>query len=491
MTFHKTVLILWGLTCLLPSCAEITSVPVSTSTSKPEATPSSLVSQSPTQEIQPFQIADSIAVSPDGLYVIACQFPELVLFDVRSSAVISRLNLGYSACQRNIRWSPDSLSAILIDQQGTLYQWPVDGSQPTELDTNIEIGPSRLTGHTKMFTAWSSDGKYLALFKECNIYITEPFGGELLSNPLKVGDGCIIGMQWATNNVLMVDVWSEYRFYQIPTGTYLGHWSKIEGCIEQIPTISPNQRWMIFHQCDTAPHSNQAPNDQYTIANLEYGSVQVFSGTRGNYIDFIGWKDDGAAFYFISRSASPDSTSDPNTPFGLLSLEPITGKITNLFEQIWFAAFNKDLSWAFAVFPATNADGTLRLDGGLWQVGATDIKSRQVMDSSDGIRLNGDRDFIFLSHLALLPPTGTLLSPTGQYLGGGGSFSRLVPAAWSNDNTRVATINADREVLVIDLEGSVQIIGRLENNSPGIYGDLAWSHDDKFVIRGETLYPVP
>jgi WD40 repeat protein len=491
MTFHKTALFLWLLGCLLTSCAKNVSLPVSTSTLMPEATTSPLVSQSPAQAIPPSQIENSIAISPDGSYVIACQFPELVLFDVRDGTAVSRLHLGYSACQRNIRWSPDSLSAILIDQQGTLYQWRVDGSQPAEVDAKIDIPSSRHTGHTKVITAWSPDGKYLAIFRECNTYITQPFGGTLLQNPLKVGEGCVVGIQWATNNVLMVDIWSEYRFYQIPAGTYLGHWSKIEGCIEQIPTISPDQRWMIFHQCDTSPHFNQAPNDQYTIANLEQGSVRVFSGMAGNYIDFIGWKDDGAAFYFISGSASPDSSPDPRTPFGLLVLDPNTAEITNLFEQAWFAAFNKDLSWAFVVFPAANADGTLRLDGGLWEVGTSEIKSKQVMDSSEGIRINGNRDFIFLSHLALQNPTGVLLSATGQYLGGGGSFSRLVPAAWSSDNSRVALINADRQLVIIDLQGNVQVVTRLEGAGAGIYGNLAWSHDDKLIILGEKTFPVP
>jgi WD40 repeat protein len=491
MSFHKWALFLWLLSCLLTSCVKNAALPVSAQTSKPEATVSLVSSQSPTQGMPPSQIANIISISPDSLYVIACQFPELVLFDGKSGVKISDLNLGFSACQRNIRWSPDSLYAILIDQQGTIYHWRVDGSQPVELNTNIDIKPSRLTGHTKITTAWSQDGKYLAIIKECNIYITQPFGGTLLQNPLKVGEGCVVGIQWATDNVLMVDIWSEYRFYQIPTGTHIGDWSKIEGCIEQIPSISPDEHWMIFHQCDTAPHFNQAPNDQYTIANLEQGSFRVFSGMAGNYIDFIGWKDDGAAFYFISRSGFPDSVPDPRTPFGLLALDPTTGEITNLFEQAWFAAFNKDLSRAFVVFPAANADGTLRLDGGLWQVGTSEIKSRQIMDSSESIRINGNRDFMFYGHFALLPPNDALISATGEYLGGGGSFHRLVPAAWSNDNTRIATINADRQVVVIDLEGSVQIIGKLDNNAPGIYGDLAWSRDDKFVIQGEKMFPVP
>lgn len=170
MTFHKTALILWGFSFLLTSCAENAPLPVSTSTLRPEATTSPLASQSPTQELSS-QIENSIAISPDGLYGIACQFPELVLFNVKSGDDISKLNLGYSVCQRNIRWSPDSLYAILIDQQGVIYQWPVDGSQPVELNTNIDIPPSRFTGHTQIIPAWSPDGNYLAIFKECNIYI--------------------------------------------------------------------------------------------------------------------------------------------------------------------------------------------------------------------------------------------------------------------------------------------------------------------------------
>lgn len=491
MVFDKRTLFLWFLGCLLTSCAKNPALPISTQTARPEATVSPVISRPPTEERSSSQIANAITISPNGFYAIGCQFPELMLLDRKTGTAISRLSLGYSVCQRNIRWSPDSLYAILVDQEGTVYQWPVDGNPPLELNTNIDLPPSRFTDHTNIITAWSPDENYLAIFKECNIYITQPFGGALLQNPLKVEEGCIVGIQWATNHVLMVDIWSEYRFYQIPTGSYIGSWSKIEGCIEQIPSISPDGRWMVFHQCDTSPHFNQAPNDQYTIADLEQGSVHVFSGLAGDYIDFIDWKNDGAVFYFISRSSSPDSVPDPRTPFGLLALDPVTGEVTNLFEQAWFAAFNQDLSWTFVVFPAANADGTLRLDGGLWQVGTNEIRSRQVMDRSEGIRLNGNREFTFYGHFALLPPNDTLLSPTGQYLGGGGSFSRLVPAAWSHDNQRVALINADHQLILIDLQGNVQVIAQIEGAEGGIHGDVAWSHDDQLIILDEKTFPVP
>jgi len=494
MSFHKWALFLWLLSCVLTACVKNAALPASAQTSKPEATVSLVSSQSPTQGMPPSQIANIISISPDSLYVIACQFPELALLDGKSGAKISDLNLGYSACQRNIRWSPDGLYAILVDQDAIIYQWPTNGSQPFELDTHIDFDLNPHSHIDVTMTAWSPDEKYLAIYRECKIFVTQPFGGPLLENPLKIEGGCAASLQWAAKNVIMVDEFDNYTFYQIPTGVNIGHHGRLEGCVAQLPSISPDQRWMIFHQCEAPYNSTQTQNDQYTTANLEQGSVRVFSGMAGDYIDFIGWKDDGAAFYFISRSGFPDSVPDPRTPFGLLALDPTTGEITNLFEQAWFAAFNKDLSRAFVVFPAANEDGTLRLDGGLWQVGTSEIKSKQVMDRSEAIRSNGDRTVIFFSRLDLLLLSSTgdaLLSATGESLGFGSAFRRLVPAAWSYDNTRVAIINADRQVVVIDLEGNSQIIGKLDNNGSGIYGDLAWSRDDKFVIQGEKMFPVP
>ena len=153
MAFHKTAIFLWFLGCLLTSCVNHVSLPISTPTAEPEATASPPASHSPTQETPSLQTANLITVSPNGLYLIACQFPDLVLFDVKSGTALSQLNLGYSACQRNIHWSPDSLSAILIDQEGTIYQWRVDGSQPIEVETNIDIPASRHTVHAEIMTA--------------------------------------------------------------------------------------------------------------------------------------------------------------------------------------------------------------------------------------------------------------------------------------------------------------------------------------------------
>jgi len=487
MKSRRTLSVLLLCYSLLIACtAQSAIVPVSTITPNPQEIFSLLPTTTSTQaRAQPhIDTENVITISPDGSYLIACESPELVLLDAKSNATLSKLNLGHSLCPRNIRWSKDNLYSIVVDQDGALYQWPVNGSQPTKADVNIAPEPSRLTGNTQTITAWSDDGNYLVIYKECKTYVTQPFGGPLMENPLIVGDGCVEGPRWVTNRLLMVETWASYIFYQIPTGVNVGQWSRIEGCIEEVPSISPDQHWMVFHQCDISPYFNRQPADQYILANLGSGEVQVFSSTPGNYIDFIGWKDDGAEFYFISRSFNPDSKPDPRTPFGLLALDPKTGAMRNLFEQVWFAAFNDDLSWAFVVFPAQNEDGTIRLDGGLWQVGTSELKNKQVMDKSDRIRVNGERNHDFPSHVAFL-------SPTGIYLGYSLAFTRLRPAAWSNDNQHVALINADRQLIIIDLQGNLQVITQLEGAGAGIYGDVAWSHDDKLIILGEKTFSVP
>jgi hypothetical protein len=477
-------ILLWTCSLLIACTTHATVLPVSTNTSAPAVTFSPQLAITSTPASPYAAIDKAIVMSRDGSYLIACQLPELVLLDAKSHATISKLDLGHSFCPRNIRWSRDNSYAIVVDEDGTLYRWKVHENQPEKLDINIDLEPNRHTGNTIVITGWSDDENYLAVFKECKTYVTQPFGGPLLQHPLIVGDGCVAGFRWATNDLLMIETPSSYIFYQIPTGINVGHWSRIEGCIEEVPSISPDQYWMVFHQCDTTARFNSPPVDQYTIANLQLGNVEIFSSAPGNYIDFIGWKDDGAEFYFISRSFNPDSKPDPRTPFGLLALDPKTGVIKNLFEQVWFAAFNKDLSWAFVVFPAQNEEGTIRLDGGLWQVGTSELKNKQVMDKSDRIRVNGERNHDFPSHIALLSPTGT-------YLGYSSAFTHLRPAAWSHNNTRVALINADRQLAIIDLEGNVQVVTQLEGAGAGIYGDVAWSHDDKLIILGEKTFPVP
>jgi hypothetical protein len=97
MTYSRRDMFLVLLGCLLTACGRETTLPISTSTPISEAVISSQVSQIPTQETTKPQIDNIITTSPNELYIIACQFPELALLDGKSGAKISDLNLGYSA----------------------------------------------------------------------------------------------------------------------------------------------------------------------------------------------------------------------------------------------------------------------------------------------------------------------------------------------------------------------------------------------------------
>jgi hypothetical protein len=89
-----------------------------------------------------------------------------------------------------------------------------------------------------------------------------------------------------------------------------------------------------------------------------------------------------------------------------------------------------------------------------------------------------------------------LLSASGEKI----AFSArvvhpLLPALWSHDGQRVATINADHQLVVMDLNGNVQIVGQVGTSLPesewDFRGVIAWSEDDRAIKVGETVWPAP
>ena len=173
---------------------------------------------------------------------------------------------------------------------------------------------------------------------------------------------------------------------------------------------------------------------------------------------------------------------DPRTPFGLLALNPQTLQTRILFEQAWYVAFNKDFSWAYVVFPAKNEVGSLRLDGGLWQMGTNELIGRQVM--ADGV------DERFLDPYGS-PDTGYMYSATGQELGfSADTVIRQLPAAWSHDNGRVATITPKHQLVLIALNGDMQVVGQLQDNQEWLYSQITWSDDDKVIDIDGSKWPI-
>jgi len=422
---------------------------------------------------------DPVVISPNGLYAIACKDPFFILFNTQTKEIISTFGYFPIDCKSDIHWATDSSYALF----GVLYRWHVDGSQPKFVHVNIVEDPNYYNCNGKGL--WSPDGQLLAI-DDCGIYVIRPFDESSLQNPLLIEKTGYEDLKWATPRLLIVFYHRAYGFYDVPrtgAGNWIGGWDKDgTGCLEQPPLISTDEYWVVFdaseYQCGM---SGPAEIYQYSIADLEKGSIQIFSNTFGNLIDFIGWSKDSKEFYFISRPINSNIKADPRTPFGLLAMNPQTLQIDSLFEEAQFAEFNADLTSAYVVFPARNEDGGLRFDGGLWQFGSKELIGRQIMFYGE------PKEEQFPSSWA-----GPMYSASGVELADSSQIrTHPIPAYWSHDNERVALINAEHELVVISLNGDIQVLGRLNTSDNWFYPVIKWSGDDGSLDVDGVTWPLP
>lgn len=423
-----------------------------------------------------FSLSQLKITSPDGNYVITCDYSVPTLFYVPTITVIATTDRKDLGCDsERSSWSPDSSYVFLVEGiTEDIYRWRMDGSQPEFLEINKVLEPKKLhypDWSVKM--RWSPDGQYLAIHK-FDLYVVTPDDEESFKNPLLIEEcaGCFEEFRWITPRVLLIQYFKSVALVHIPSGNGLaGIWTSGGLCAEQIPLMSPDGRWMI----SDAPWcgGGERGPDQSIISNLEDGSRRVFSESLADRIDFVGWSQDGSKFYLVSRPTEIDALPDPRTPFGLLVMNPETLQVQNLFEQAWFVSFNKDFSWAYVVFPVKNDDGSFRLDGALWEIGTSQLIGRQIMASTMDEKLLAPVPY------ATVQP---FYSFTGEELGSSSSAAvRLVPAIWSHDNLKVATINSDHQLVSIDLTGDIHIIGQLDSNLDWLNSTITWSDDDKVL----------
>jgi hypothetical protein len=422
---------------------------------------------------------DLVVISPNGLYAIACKAPFFILFNTKTKAIISTFGFFPVDCESDIHWASDSSYVFF----GMLYRWRVDGSQPESVDIRVGVDPNDPVCLTAPLYKWSPGEEYLVV-RKCGItVVVQPFEESSLAAPLLINTCCVEDFRWATSALLMIDYSKSYSFVHIPTGKDLGSWSSGGGvgCAGQRPFISPDEIWVVFDQCWAG--GGVPFYDQYALANMKQGSVDIFSEAAGDRIEFIGWKPDSSEFYMVSRPTKPDAQADPRTPFGLLALNPKTLQVQNLFEQAWYISFSKDFVWAYVVFPGRNANGNFGLDGGLWQVGTSELVGKQVMAIQIGEQ--------FLNPYKTRD-TGSMYSATGRELGfSSDTLTRPLPASWSHDNTRVATINAGHQLIVINLNGDIQPIAQLNDNQEWLYSEITWSEDDRSIEVDGVAWTVP
>ena len=428
-----------------------------------------------------FSLSQLKITSPDGNYVITCDSGFPILFYAPTKTVISTANRVFGCADHHRAWSPDN-SYVFLVEGGTqdIYRWHIDGSQPEVIHLNTEANPSGVDCDVKFL--WGLDAEFLVIEKGCNLYSVEPDDESSFAEPLPIASCCFYDFHWATPDVLMVEYNKVYSFVHVPSGNWIGLLDISSGiCPRQIPLISPDERWMVF-DFPWCGGGGQGPN-QSVIANLEDGSKRVFSESFADRIDLVGWSPDSSQLYLVSRPTQLDALPDPRTPFGLLAMDPETLQVQNLFEQAWFVSFNKDLRWAYVVFPVKNEDGNFRLDGGVWEIGTSQLIGRQIMANS-----LEERFLEPIPYFTVQP----FYSATGKELGSSSTAAgRLIPAIWSHDHLKVATINTDHQLVVIDIQGKVQTIAQLGHDWDWLNSDIKWSDTDQAVSVNDVTWTIP
>lgn len=463
-----------------PSTPALTRIPFYQMTATALAIPTVPFVIEPTQTPAIPSANDSTVISPNGLYAIACKDAGLILFNRQTNTIISTFNNYFpSNCLSDIHWASDSSYALF----GELYRWQTDDSQPESLNIHLDVDPNDYRCATTLpLYKWSSDEKYLAL-KKCGItVVVQPFEESSLTNPLLISNFDVEDFRWITARLLLVVYTKSLTVVHIPSGKAMAGISTSGGiCGEQIPLMSPYGHWVVS-DVPWCGGGERGPN-QSVIGNLEDGSERTFSKSFDDRIEFAGWSQDGSILYLVSRPTAANALPDPRTPFGLLAMNPKTLQVQNIFEQARFVSFNKNFSWAYVVFPVKNKDDSLRLDGGMWEVGMSQLIGTQIMAKH--------LEEKFLEPVPYFT-NQSFYSFTGEELGSSSNAAvRAVPAVWSHDNLRVATINSDHQLIVIALDGNVQTVGQLNDNQEWLYSKITWSDDDKSLNVDGVSWNVP
>jgi Tol biopolymer transport system component len=382
--------------------------------------------------------------SPDKKYFLDCGRDKLRLY--QDEQLLGEATFG--AFCWDVGWRDDSQAFSVVVNDG-LYVWWVSKPKPTKISDKL-TGPA----------SWSPDGQRLA-YAFCDFPAEKAYADILSVNDwqrlshIEVS-GC--GATWEAilywfNNDILVEPLrygtdlTAYEYYDAMSGKILGYYVDSIDFPSQKPVLSPDGRWHILEQTNGVMGTNYI----YTVYDLQSKDGYILSHSPTHYVAFMAWAEDSSAFYLVHSPANETAKTGADFPFGLLALNPQTRKFQQLFEQAVFAKFSPDKKLAWVVFPAKHADGALGLDGGIFNLANGTLAGRQFV--SDRV-------------LYANPAEGD-----------------LVPAAWSNDGTRVVFGDSQGSLTLVRTDGTTQ---SLATNLPhdGWPGNAhyAWSPDDRRLL---------
>lgn len=382
--------------------------------------------------------------SPDSRYLFDCGGNKLRLY--QGEQLLGEAD-GVFWCW-DIQWRDDSQVASIVGDDG-LYAWWVSRPTPTKIS-------GKLTGPA----SWSPDGQRLA-YAFCD-FLNEKAYADILSvinwqrlSRIEVS-GCGATWEailyWLNNDILVEPLrygadLTAYEYYDAISGRSLGYYIDAFDFPSQKPVLSPDGRWHVLEQTNGVMGTNYI----YAFYDLQSKDGYILSDSPTHYIAFMAWAEDNSAFYLVHSPADETVKTGADFPFGLLALNPQSREFTPLFEQAAFAKLSPDKDLAWVVFPAKHADGALGLDGGIFNLADGTLVGRQFV--SDGV--------IYAN-----PAEGD-----------------LVPAAWSNDGTRVVFGDSQGNLTLVRIDGTPQVLAtNLPHDGWPGNAHYAWSPDDRYLL---------
>ncbi len=421
-------------------------------------TPTPEFNPSPTPTIYPLAPEADLAFSPDDAYVLECTDKRLRLYRLIDMSLTNETEVQDFICY-SVSWAPDSSAvAFIVSDQG-VYVWRIDGTAFYETMPFIFGTPPLWSPDSTRFVVFHSakakDGLYdagLATFDVVYADHRPPLAAEV---EIGTNNWEPSAMHWMTNDVLTT--WhgcgfacDDFLYYDANTGEQLPGWASVANA-SQDPSHSLDMRWLVTDSSDYDYTVEGEFIHYYSLFDLQTKNYHLLVEGKQQYLAFLGWTDNSTTFYAVSRPVSETAKANVNVPFGLLALNPQTREFTMLFERAVFAEWFPDKRLMWVVFPAKHADGALGLDGGIFNLADGTLAGRQFV--SDRV-------------LYANPAEGD-----------------LVPAAWSNDGTRVVFGDSQGSLTLVRTDGITQ---SLATNLPlaDWLGNIhyAWSPDDRHLL---------
>jgi hypothetical protein len=379
--------------------------------------------------------------SPNKEYVVECSPEAVQLYATANQRLISQSDLKVDCSDPQIVWAPTS-SIVTLLARDDAYFWRTDGSAPRKLGL----------ANSNLWVVWSPDGTRLLLISGLlpdsdnrSFDLVDTNGRSLLAKPVEIF-WKIFHVEWRTKEVFSIyygcgTLCSFEEYYDGYTGRLLTNTVKF-GRDFQTAAPSPDGAWMVIdHQSD------------YDLFDLHTKQIFTLANSSNTYLRFSRWSPDSSTFYLVSRPTSRTAISNQKTPFGLLALNPRTKVFNVIFKQAMEVQWSPEQQLMWIVFPARQAEGSLGLAGGIFNPANTQLTGHEFI--SDQV-------------LYTNPTEGS-----------------LVPAAWSNDGTRVVFGDSRGNLRLFNTNGTLQLLASNLPTEPWPKDvHYAWApHDQNLLVQ--------